>query len=109
MEWRGGFETRPYGHRKPGLLDERAAAQFGKGLLQFGLRVHHDRAVPGDRLLDRLAGNEEKADALLAGLHRDLVAAVEQNERAVAGLLARHDLAAALGLFGEHAGRRRGA
>src|SRR5580700_5854050 len=103
MQWRGGFETRPDRHRKQRLLDERAGPQLGKSLLQFGLRVHHDRPVPGDRLLDRLAGDEEKADALFAGLHRDLVATVEQNERAVAGLLARYDLAAALGFFGEHA------
>ena len=62
--------------------------QLRKGLLQLGLRVHHDRAVPCDRLLDRLAGHEQEADAFVAGLHRDLVAAVEQHERAIAGLLA---------------------
>jgi hypothetical protein len=36
-------------------LDERSAAQLADGLLQLGLGVHHDRAVPGDRLLERLA------------------------------------------------------
>jgi hypothetical protein len=37
------------------LLDEGAVVQLGEGLPQLGLGVHHDRAVPGDRLLDRLA------------------------------------------------------
>ena len=35
-------------------LDEGSVAQFGDRLLQLGLRVHDDRTVPGDRLLDRL-------------------------------------------------------
>src|SRR2546430_1837945 len=65
------------------LLDERAFVQFGEGLLQLGLGVHHDRAIPGDRLLDRLARDQEEPDALLAGLDRHLVAAIEQHERAI--------------------------
>ena len=88
--------------------DKRTAAQLGERLLQFGLRVHHDRAVPGDRLLDRLAGHEEEANALVAGLHRHFVAAVEDDERAVAGLLADQDLVGAVGLLGEHAEGLRG-
>src|SRR5580704_16162803 len=96
--------------RPPILADEGAVAQLGKGLLQLGFGVHHNRAIPGDRLLDRLAGDQEEADALLAGLHGDFVAAVEQHQRAVAGLLADHGLADAVGLLGEHAERlRRGA
>ena len=37
------------------LLDERAVPEFGVRPLQFLLGVHHDRAVPGHRLLDRLS------------------------------------------------------
>src|SRR5262249_9768309 len=44
------------------LLDERAVVQLGEGLPQLGLGIHHDRTVPGDRLLDRLARDQEKAD-----------------------------------------------
>src|SRR3954471_8803489 len=68
--------------------DKRPVSQFRDRLLQFGLRVHHDRPGPGGRLLDRLAGDEQKADAALARLYGDLVAAVEHDERAVAGGLA---------------------
>jgi hypothetical protein len=42
--WKGWF-----------IFDERAPAQFVVGLLQFGFGVHHDRPVPGDRFLERLA------------------------------------------------------
>ena len=45
-------------------LDERPVAQLGDGLLQLVLGVHDDRPVPGDRLLDRLAGHQQEADAL---------------------------------------------
>ena len=75
------------------LPDKRAAAQLGERLLQLGLSVHHDRAVPGDRLRDRLAGNQQETNAFVAGLHRDLVAAIEHNQRAIAGLLPDHNLA----------------
>src|SRR6202023_2183228 len=72
--------------------------------------VHHNRAIPGDRLLDRLAGNQEEADAPFARLHGDLVAAVEQHQRTVAGLLSDYGLVDAVGLLGEYAERlRRGA
>src|SRR6267142_532886 len=45
-------ETRP---GSP-VLDEGPVIQLRDRLLQLGLGVHHDRPVPGDRLLDRLAG-----------------------------------------------------
>ena len=60
------------GPRRP-ILDEGAVAQFGYGLLKLRLRVHHDRSVPGDRFLDRFAGHEQEANALVACLHGDLV------------------------------------
>jgi redox-sensitive bicupin YhaK (pirin superfamily) len=56
------------------VLFEGAVVELGHRLLQLCLGVHHDRAVPGDRLLDGLARNQEKPDAVLAGLHRHLVA-----------------------------------
>ena len=65
------------------VLDELAGLQLVHGLIQLGLGVHHDGAVPGDWLLERLAGDEQEADAFRAGLDDDLVAAVEQNERMV--------------------------
>jgi hypothetical protein len=47
--------------RHSAMLDEGARLQFVDGLSKLFLRVHHDRAVPGDRLLDRLARREQKA------------------------------------------------
>ena len=77
------------GSEGPALLDERAGAQLADRLAQLLLGVHDDRSVPGDRLLERLAGHQQEADAFVARLHHDLVAAVEQHERPVAGLVAR--------------------
>ena len=48
------------------------------------LGVHHDRTVPGHRLLDRLSRDEQEADPLVARLHHDLVAAIEQHQRSIA-------------------------
>ena len=53
------------------------------GLTQFVFRVHDDGAVPGDGLFERLAGDEEEADALFTGLN-GLIAAIEEDERLVA-------------------------
>src|ERR1051325_12199155 len=90
------------------VLDKGAAAQLADRLLQFLLRIHDDRAVPGDRLLDRLPRHQQEADAALAGLHRDLVAAVEQHQRAIADQLAQQDLFAADLLLGQNSERLRG-
>src|SRR5664280_997344 len=65
------------------LLEERPLLQLVERLAELLLRVHHDRAVPRHRLLQRLARHQQEPDPLLAGLHRDLVAAVEQHQRAV--------------------------
>src|SRR5689334_9298390 len=69
------------------MLDEGAIVELGDGLLQLGLRVHDDRAVPRHGFFERLARHQQESDALIAGLHGDLVTAIEQYERAVAGLL----------------------
>src|SRR6516165_7023860 len=36
--------------------DESTVLQLRECALKFGLRVHYDRAIPGNRFLDRLAG-----------------------------------------------------
>src|ERR1039457_5532855 len=68
-----------------GLLvaDKAAVLQLAHGLLQLSLRIHHDRPVPRHRLFERFAGNQQKPDALRAGLDHDLVAAVKQHQRVV--------------------------
>src|ERR1700693_6117706 len=63
-------------------------------------------AFSAPRLLDRLAGDEQEADAFVARLHRHLVAAVEHDERAVADALAHQRLAGGRLLLGGHAERR---
>lgn len=61
------------------VLDERAVLQFVECLLQLVLSVHDDRPVPCDRLFNRLAGNQQKANPFRPRLHHDFVSAVEQH------------------------------
>ena len=56
--------------------------------------------IPGDGLPERFPLDEQKSDSLLASLDRDLIATVEENERAIAGALADQGLAPIL--FGGH-------
>ena len=56
-------------------LEECAFFQLPKCLAELLLRVHHDGAVPGDGFFEWLAGDEQEADAVVTGLHRDFVAA----------------------------------
>ena len=87
------------------VLDERSVAQIGDGLLQFSARVHDDGAVPGYRLLDRLAGNQQKPDAFFAGLDRHLVAAVKKDQGPVSRLLPDQYLLAVNFLFRQYTER----
>ena len=61
-------------------LQKRPLLQLLERIPQLFLRVHHDWPVPGHRFLQRLAGNQQKADAVFAGLHGDFVAAVEEDQ-----------------------------
>src|SRR5712692_3220350 len=70
-------------------LEKRAVAQLVVGGAQLLFGVHHDRSIPSDGLLDRPPRDEEKPDSCFSGLHRDLIAAVEQHERAIPRLLHR--------------------
>src|SRR5439155_4299872 len=97
----------PRGPDRSALLDERPVLELGVGALQLLACVHDDRAVPGDRLADRLAGHEQEPDPGVAGLHHHLVARFEQDERAIPGLLADH-LLHRPGPVGQDAKRRRG-
>src|SRR5262245_49578374 len=63
--------------------------------------------MPGDRLLDRPAGDEEEPDTLVASLDGHLVAAVEHDERAVARALAHQRLTGDAFLLGQYAEWRR--
>src|SRR5260370_25690891 len=67
------------------FFQEGAFLQFGEGLAELLLRVHDNRTVPGDRLLQGLAGNEEEADAFVAGLHDDFIAAIEEDQGSIVG------------------------
>ena len=67
-------------------FQKRSLAKFLVGLLELGLRVHHDGAIPRDRFLQWLAGDQQKSDAFVPRLHGDVVTGVEQDERAVVRL-----------------------
>ena len=61
-------------------MNEGAAVQLGPGLPQLSLGIHHDRPVPGYRLLKRLARDQKKANPLRPSLHHNLVAAVKEHQ-----------------------------
>src|SRR5262245_16621747 len=82
--------------------------QLGHCLLQFGLSIHHDWPVPGDWFLDRFSGHQQETNAVLACLHRDLVAGIEQHQRTVSGLFPHQDFVAIHLLLAEYADRLRG-
>src|ERR1041385_5199351 len=67
----------------PLRLQEGPLLELIVGLPELLLRVHDDRPVPGDGLLERLPRHQEEPDPLVAGLHRDLIAAGEEHQRAV--------------------------
>ena len=67
-------------------FQKRPFLQLLKRIPQLFLRVHHDWPVPCHRLLQRLAGDQQKADAIFAGLHGDFVAAVKEDEGAIIGV-----------------------
>src|ERR1019366_9833472 len=66
--------------------------QCFESLLELHLCFHNDRAIPGYWFLQRLARNEQKADALVAGLHRHVLPRIEQNQRTVTGFGRRRSL-----------------
>jgi len=66
-------------------LEEVALVKFLESLAEFGLSVHDDRAIPGDRFFERLSGNEQEADAIIAGLDYEFIAAIEKDERTIVG------------------------
>ena len=72
----------------------------------MGLGVHYNWAVPRYWFLKWFAGDQQEADAVGACLHDDFVAAIEENERAVAGFFRRLDVEPAyrFGGHGERAG-----
>src|SRR2546430_16214401 len=91
------------------MLDELAVRQLGVRVPQLGLGAPADRPAPRAGLLERPTGAEQKPNPGLASLHGDLIARIEQYERAISGVLThrwpRRPLPHALG---QHAAWRRG-
>ena len=75
---RRGLSTPKTQHLAP-TFEERPILQLAIGCLDLFLSVHNDGAMPGHRLLQRLAGDQQKPDAVLPGLHLNLVTRVEQD------------------------------
>src|SRR5438552_9735372 len=69
------------------MLNESVILKFGNCLPELLLRVHHDRAVPSDGLLDRLARHQQESNPLVPCLHHDLVSAVEEYQRMIADVV----------------------
>src|SRR5215510_8174106 len=66
-------------------LQKCSALEVLESPLELLLCVHYYRAEPGHRLFERLSRNQEEPDPLVPGVDRDLVAAVEEHERAIVG------------------------
>lgn len=62
------------------MLEERSLLEFAKGLTEFFLGIHHDRAIPCYGFSEWFAGDQEEPDAFFAGLDGDFVAAVKEDE-----------------------------
>ena len=77
---REGFISPGCGLATGRRLQKCAFPKFLVSLLELGLSVHHDWAVPGHRFLERPARNKQEANAVFAGLHCDFVTAVKQNK-----------------------------
>src|SRR3989442_5685803 len=71
------------------MLNESVILKFGNRLPELLLRVHHDRAVPSDGLLDRLARHQQESNPLIPCLHHDLVSAVDEYQRMTAEVVHR--------------------
>lgn len=56
------------------LFDKGSVTQFFQGLLNFFDRIHHERPIRHDWLLERRSGNQHKPHRLIFGLDRDAVA-----------------------------------
>src|SRR5712691_3895758 len=74
-DWRVG-SAMPLSSR----LQERALLELLERLPELRLGVHHDGAVPCHGLFQRFPRNQEEPDPVIPGLHRDLVALVEEHE-----------------------------
>jgi hypothetical protein len=72
------------------VFDECPVADFLERLFQLRLGVHHDRPVPRHRFLERSSRHEKKSDPLIARQHGNLVAAIEQDQRPIAGVVVDH-------------------
>jgi hypothetical protein len=62
------------------FLKKRSLLKFFKGLLELFLCVHDDWTVPGHGFFQRLPGDQEESDSIVAGLHSNFVAAIKDNE-----------------------------
>ena len=60
------------------MLDEGSVPVLVKCMLQLFIGVHHDRAIPGDRLADGFAGYEQKPDWFFRGCDRNVIAIGKQ-------------------------------
>src|SRR5258705_5294822 len=68
----------------PGVLYERPVLVFPERGPELRLRVHDDRALPGDRLFERSPGDEEKAHGFFVAAYGDAVPRTVEHQRAFA-------------------------
>ena len=54
--------------------------KFLESLPELFLSIHHDGSVPSDRLLERLPGNQQKPNSVIAGLNDHFIPAIKENQ-----------------------------
>ena len=83
-------------------LDEGPILKLAHRLLQLGLCVHDDWSIPRHRFLEAACRRRAEIGFLVSGFNCHLIAAVEENERTVAGALTDQSFAPVDLLFGQN-------
>ena len=74
------------------FLNKRIVLIFPKSNFQFFLCIHHNRAVPCNRLTDRLPGYKKKSDWLIFCLNQNFITVCKQYQRSVRSIWFKLDI-----------------
>src|SRR5262249_57123409 len=65
------------------FFQERPVFKFLESFLKFRLRIHNNRSVPRNGLIQRFSGNEKETDTVFTGADADLVSFAKNDESPV--------------------------